>query len=400
MMERTLDELRSLWRSEGPKLLREEQRTAPNFNIFRLLRREEDELSHSAFIGSLLDPGGAHSQGGLFLRAFLETVTPAAPIIGRFSRSTLDDWRVVREKAISWGRLDIVVSSNRHEVLIVIENKVNADEGIDQIERYRTWVDSQSRFKTRVLAFLTLEGISSKSRMEDLKLSYRHHIRNWLDGMLSRKEIRAPKLHEIVTQYLQALPLENYSMNKMDRYAKALATPKYIETALEVGDRVATVKTFLFEKFYAVLRQLMEKSLGVSFLRNYEFESTDYGDEWASVCILPKGFTETRNYAYWRIEKCAKSGDGVIVYGIATNGKVKGLGGKSLQPLIRKLEYDGFDRTNPWWIRRKFTEHDLRNSKFWLSIATDNSIAIDLVKQMVLLIRESKVLVENVNRKD
>lgn len=46
-----------------------------NFNVFRLLRMEEDEVRlHSRFIAELLDPKGSHGQGSAFLELFLRQV--------------------------------------------------------------------------------------------------------------------------------------------------------------------------------------------------------------------------------------------------------------------------------------------------------------------------------------
>lgn len=44
------------------------------FNIFQVLKIEEEELKHSLFIAELLNPKGRHGLGSQFLKLFLEKV--------------------------------------------------------------------------------------------------------------------------------------------------------------------------------------------------------------------------------------------------------------------------------------------------------------------------------------
>jgi hypothetical protein len=65
--------------------------SAPDFNLFSILKVEGAEVStHSAFLANLLDPSGTHAQGDLFLRAFLRE-------IGSAELASYEDWTVSRD---------------------------------------------------------------------------------------------------------------------------------------------------------------------------------------------------------------------------------------------------------------------------------------------------------------
>jgi hypothetical protein len=68
---------------------------APDFNLFDYLRT--DEMGVSKVIADLLDPKGAHGQGGVFLQAF-------AKILGLEPKwiAPTNDWQVVTRASISW----------------------------------------------------------------------------------------------------------------------------------------------------------------------------------------------------------------------------------------------------------------------------------------------------------
>ncbi len=191
--------------------LEEARELAPDFNIFRVMGVERDEVRlHSAMLAHLLDARASHGQRSLFMRGFL---TMLSEKLGR----TLDKelfrrgWSVRTEVVIpstnpnvSIGRrLDIVLSSRERGCLVVIENKIDADEQYDQLKDYRAWMEKQrGTYSERILVFLTLDGRNPKSDepTEILNLSYREDVVTWLSDCL--KEILAPRVREIVQQYL------------------------------------------------------------------------------------------------------------------------------------------------------------------------------------------------------
>lgn len=179
---------------------------APLFNLFRVLRLENDEVRlHSKLIGHLLDPRGSHGQGALFLDIFLACVTET-PALKSMLPSPLrtSGWRVSTEKFTIKGNLDIVLEGRVDGILCVIENKVWAGEGDKQLSRYRIWLDLHRRhFSHRLLFFLTPDGREAKTILGDddyIRLSYSQHVQRWLEQAIPK--IRAAEVRVIAQQYL------------------------------------------------------------------------------------------------------------------------------------------------------------------------------------------------------
>ncbi len=198
--------LRDAFHSYGVAQAREAETEAPKFNLFRILRLDRDEVRlHSALLAHWLNPRGSHGQQALFLETFWEeisqchdSVIPPPAMPWQFGR-----WRISAEKFTIHGNLDLVLESPAHEVLCVVENKIDAGEGSEQLRRYRKWLDSQARYRTRLLFFLTPDGRLSETLTDESAytcLSYRHHITHWLTRTIPK--IRCPKVRVIAEQYL------------------------------------------------------------------------------------------------------------------------------------------------------------------------------------------------------
>jgi hypothetical protein len=198
---------------ELPKLRDDERSwqraTAPYFNVFRALHLERRETKlHSRFLAELLDPNGIHGQGDHFLIAFLDLAKRS----GLHSPSEWPQacyssrlWEITTEEAVNESdRLDIVIRCRRARFIIVIENKIDAAEGNEQLSRYDKWLQKQKDdFDFRNLVFLAPEVREPETISMDkcLCLSYRHHITAWL-----RKFVEIPAhLRFAVDQYLQVL---------------------------------------------------------------------------------------------------------------------------------------------------------------------------------------------------
>lgn len=126
-------------------------------DLLSVLRRHRDELMHSLLIAWLLVPTNRHGLGRHFLRGLLEHVWPGEPLLRRgsirvdveTSRAADDDAGVERT-----ARADIVAQGDG--LCLVIENKVDAGEQLEQCERlYWAWADQP--IETRWL-FITPTG--------------------------------------------------------------------------------------------------------------------------------------------------------------------------------------------------------------------------------------------------
>jgi hypothetical protein len=182
---------------------------ANDFNIFCLLGVEKKEdKTHTAFIANLLDPEGSHAQGYLFLESFIKYCNNKDQSFPKvISNIENYQWFVETWKYTSNGIPDIVISSPDLEYLVVIENKIDAQETGNQLKRYLDWMGKKKdRYKNQSLIFLNPRGYPSvKEAMDGQKyliLSY-EDIYNWLNS--SSDHVKAPRVKEIITQYLDVI---------------------------------------------------------------------------------------------------------------------------------------------------------------------------------------------------
>ncbi len=208
MLDRFLSSFDNAW-PEIKQLENEwEKFAAPYFNIFRVLRLQRHETKlHSRFLAELLDPRGSHGQSDYFLRTFLELGKKDGlcyPTEWSSGLPAVLDWKITTEEGIgNWGRLDIVIRCARKFVM-VIENKVDAGEGTEQLLRYHKWLDEQQA-DFRNLVFLTPNLRIPETIFQDkcIRLTYCKHIDDWLRE--AAREIQAPQLRFALDQYLQVV---------------------------------------------------------------------------------------------------------------------------------------------------------------------------------------------------
>jgi len=202
------------FKAARPKFQEEEQSwrkaTAPNFNVFRMLHLERRETKlHNRFLAELLDPNGMHDQGDHFLTEFLELAKKGG-LRGPSESAAGLIWKITTEEPVSvYDRLDIVLRGTRHRsvgvhFVMVIENKIDATEGIEQLRRYDDWLQKQEA-DFRNLVFLTPDGREPTTISADkcVCLSYSEHVTAWLRKLLD--QIQAPLLRFAIDQYLQVL---------------------------------------------------------------------------------------------------------------------------------------------------------------------------------------------------
>lgn len=198
-----------------------EKTTGAGFNLLHLLNMGHYEVkTHTPILTDLLNPQGSHGQGDVFLKLFLTvcfekdlgfmseasgTVVTEEKYIGR-----------VNCEQASGGRIDIFLESSKGE-LLAIENKINANEQDQQLQRYLNYV-GRAKENGRVI-YLTLDGQEPSSikgsKPENLScISYQSHIVDWL--RLCRKEVTTiPTIRESLTVYINLIcELTNQSPNQ------------------------------------------------------------------------------------------------------------------------------------------------------------------------------------------
>ncbi|RYD93467.1 MAG: hypothetical protein EOP50_11095, partial [Sphingobacteriales bacterium] len=166
-----------------------EEETSPAYNIFYILKGviDKEELTHSPFLGDLLDINGKHNQGALF---FKELCTELG-IQERFVVNDPSYFSMTLEKWMGEGEIDILLqySEGTKRFAMAIENKIFAKDRPNQLEKYAGYLENvyQDNFQ---LIYLTPDGAMpalnysiSAERYAELTdrgllkvISYHHHI--------------------------------------------------------------------------------------------------------------------------------------------------------------------------------------------------------------------------------
>lgn len=186
-----------------------ERITGEHFNLFQILGIGHYEVStHSPLLGDLLDPGGTHGQGAIFLELFIQQVLTQSDLVDRPGLERFDPAtaRIVLEQSLGertetdGGRLDLLLTDKTGNQM-AIENKIYAAEQVNWVRRYRAGLAPGAP-----LIYLTLQGgaaLDDDSTKDEalIRLSYRDDITAWLEAC--RKEVATvPIVRESLTQYL------------------------------------------------------------------------------------------------------------------------------------------------------------------------------------------------------
>jgi len=165
------------------------------FNIFSIFKVERSEVNtHSSMIAELLSPSGSHGQSDKFLILFLRTLNPGDSFTGTLNA------KVFKEKSFNKGRdrIDILIDLKDH--VFLIENKIDAEDGNEQLKRYAE-VGKQSEKKWHLI-YLTKYGSNAKEYshhgVEYQRISYREDILTWLSACIEGVNAIPPIKHALL----------------------------------------------------------------------------------------------------------------------------------------------------------------------------------------------------------
>lgn len=222
-----------------------------NFNIFRILKLTSAEVRlHSAFLAELFNPEGRHGLQDTFLKLFIQKIfqNDDTRQIDAFqtNRATVkvEKWlgRIIEEDN-SGGFIDILIQFPNQQT-IIIENKINAGNQYSQLRRYH------NSNKKALLVYLTLWGTEANNittlnegnpeeKIEPICISYRDHIKDWLEEC-KKATIDYPIIRETITQYIFLIKeLTHQTPNnhmKNELVETIIAKPEFIKAAEEVSN--------------------------------------------------------------------------------------------------------------------------------------------------------------------
>lgn len=188
----------------------EASNTKYGFNIFSILRRDDEEVGlHSKFLAELLSPTGSHGMDA-FQKLFIDQVVNVAFKNKDEKRLPLclnQPYTCQTEVAITnSGRIDIILKNN--ENIIVVENKINAYDQRAQLQRYYEACRNMNYEPENIyILYLNKYGdpvsTYSKGNLKDsdfAQISYKEDVANWLDACIIEAK-PYPHIEHTLLQY-------------------------------------------------------------------------------------------------------------------------------------------------------------------------------------------------------
>lgn len=185
------------------------------FNFFKILGKERSETVHSKFLAYFLNPKENHNLGDKFIKLFIQSIDLEQKL-------EYGDFEVSTEKPY---RIDIFIKNKNNKYIVVIENKIDADESDKetsteeinedsddkfQLKRYKKNIEDDRNFKDYIkkFIFLTPDG-RSPNDPEDSKvwssMSY-EDIKEMFKKILSEKI--EPNIRTVIEWYVELLEKE------------------------------------------------------------------------------------------------------------------------------------------------------------------------------------------------
>lgn len=229
------------------------KKTGEGFNVFKILGLSYNEVrTHTAFIADLLNPAGSHEMGDVFLELFIETLKD-----NYSNKWNLNDFykkkklTVEKNKTIGpinkeyteGGNIDLIITSSNKQG-IIIENKINAPDQLNQLLRYHNY--GKKKFSGFELLYLTLDGrqASDNSTGEILKevdykkMSYKKDILCWLKACKDNPDINE-LLKATIVQYIYLVETltgtTNYNKMEKEIQKKIINDKLSFEVAKEIN---------------------------------------------------------------------------------------------------------------------------------------------------------------------
>ena len=245
------------------------------FNVFSILDLQSYEVrTHSAFIGELLSPTGSHGCNDKLLAAFLKSVPALADFVFNTKNAevTLEASIGTTNKTMTeGGRIDLLIKSGNK--VIVIENKIYADDQKNQMKRYQNFCQQYDDYR---LLYLNLDGIEpSEDSIVDMVLdedyhiiSYSEDILYWLEQCKKVCKNRMLVLSSIVQYSNLIKELTNQMNDNIEKELMSLLSSKdNMEKTAIILDRYQELKDKFFEE------QFVKKI--VSWAKRQDMEVTD-----------------------------------------------------------------------------------------------------------------------------
>lgn len=330
--------------------------TKETFNIFSILRNEYDEVNlHSKFITELLKDKN-------YGRKFIELLLP---IIGvekiNYKRVNIFSEYSIKDN----GRIDIILKFflEDNKKVIVIENKIYADDQYQQLKRYYDSMLMEGYKSEEIeLVYLTLAGAEpSEDSIKGLPaavrenmriISYKDDIITWIEDCI--KEVaQVPIIRETLVQYeslLKKITGKGERIMTEEMKNMILSNKDYLDMVYKLTDVLVKIKQELQLKFWEKLEEKLNNSLNLQLEKNLKNPNHHYSEN-----LIEKFYTNSRNNRFYGLMYFIKD--------LENRGKLY------LRIEVNENLYYGFriiDNTGSNLVNKKddYLEKDLLNLRF------------------------------------
>lgn len=191
--------------------------TGGRFNMFRVCGVNHYENTHSAILTEFLNPKGTHGLKSKLLECFIKTLGENFTING----FNCENARIYTEYSTPEGRIDILIEDEKRKKAIIIENKIYANDQLNQLKRYDSYAKNKYTKGNYQILYLTLDGKEATEQsgkgVSYLTISYEENIINWLEKCVAIAS-RFPIVRETIIQYINHLKeLTHQDMNNKNK---------------------------------------------------------------------------------------------------------------------------------------------------------------------------------------
>lgn len=227
-----------------------------DFNIYRIARIERAEVNtHSVMIAELLNPKGTHGMGPLFLQLMLSQMDIS-------HGCSLSEASVRKEQSFPYGqgRVDIAIHLRNH--LILIENKIDAQDGAEQLKHYAEIGEASG--KDWHLWYLTKTGRAASKDSHCGKtyrpISYSEHILNWLEQCVTHSADK-PALQQALIQYrnlVRTITGKTMAHTTREALIALLTTGDDLKAADAISEALPYAKGAMLFRFFQKVQEGVE----------------------------------------------------------------------------------------------------------------------------------------------
>lgn len=274
-----------------------------HFNIFSILRNEYDEVNlHSRFLVELLKN---KNYGKKFFELFLINLG-----IENFNFKNI---QVFSEYTVKKnGRIDILLklSSSKERKVIIIENKIYADDQFQQLKRYYDSIVLEGYKEDEIeMVYLSLygnepsknsiSGLSGKIKDSIKVISYKIEILEWLESCI-KEVVQVPIIRETLVQYERLLKKLTFKEEKnLSEELKnmILFNQEYLDILYKLPDVLDSIKIDLQLKFWEKLEERLSISLkekGIVLEKGLTYPNYYY-----SKSLIEKFYRSSRNNKFY-----------------------------------------------------------------------------------------------------